>query len=128
MPSGSEAMDALKGAVVALAASLLVAVLFAYLFRVPIPMGGMIGPFGEFSAYGMTIGDVLKSVLVAWIFYGMFGGFIVLPLCGAVTGLLVGRKYATTHGKNKMIVSWSIIVSAIPVFVLSTLDYIIGPW
>ena len=120
-------MDALKGAMAALAASLLLAILFAYLFRIPVPMGGMIGPFGEFSTYGMAVGDVLKSVLIAWMFYGMFGGFIILPLCGAVTGLLVGRKYSRENGRNRLIVFWSIIVSAIPVFALSTLDYIIGP-
>ena len=33
-------MNALKGAVIAVTSSLLVAVLFAYLFRVPIPMAG----------------------------------------------------------------------------------------
>jgi hypothetical protein len=128
MSLASEMTDALKGAMVALAASLLVALLFAYTFRIPIPMGGMIGPFGQFEPYGMAAGEVLNAVVVAWIFYGMFGGFIILAVCGAVTGLLVGRKYSNTREKNRMIVFWSIIVSALPVFALSTLDYIIGPW
>ncbi|MEX2165023.1 MAG: hypothetical protein WD823_12380 [Sulfuricaulis sp.] len=43
-------LDAVKGAVIAIAASLMIAIVFAYLFRLPIPMGGMIGPFGKFSS------------------------------------------------------------------------------
>ena len=121
-------MDALKGAIVALVSSLLVAILFAYSFRVPIPLGGMIGPFGELSTYTMGIGDVLISVFIAWAFYGVFGGFIILPLCGAIAGALAGRKYFSSKNKNKMIVLWSASISAIPVFALSVLDYIIGPW
>ncbi len=121
-------MDALKGAIVALASSLLAALLFAYLFRIPIPMGGYIGPFGEISTYSIATVDVLKSVLVAWVFYGIFGGFIILPTCGAVTGVLVGRKYSKSKNKNKMILLWSIVISTIPVFILSILDYLVGPW
>jgi hypothetical protein len=121
-------MDALKGATVALVSSLLASIVLAYLFRIPIPMEGMIGPFGEFSTYTMTISDVLMAVFSAWIFYGMFGGFIVLLLCGAVTGLIIGRKYSTSNRKNRMIVLWSSAISTFPVLILSTLDYIMGPW
>ena len=121
-------MNALKGAVITVTSSLFVAVLFAYLFRVPIPMGGMMGPLGEISSYSIGVVDVLKSVFVAWVFYGVFGGFIILPIFGAITGVVVGRKYAGSSKANRMIVWWSFIASAIPVFLLSTLDYIIGPW
>jgi len=120
--------DELRGAIVALASSLLVAIMFAYVFRIPIPMGGYIGPFGEFGIYGMALVDVLKSVFVAWVFYGIFGGFIILPTCGAITGALVGHKYSKSKNKNKMIVLWAIVISTIPVFILSILDYLIGPW
>ena len=128
MEKKGEVMNALKGVTTALISSLLIAILFAYLFRLPIPMGGYIGPFGEFSTYGIGVIDAVKSVLIAWVFYGMFGGFIILSLCGAITGMLVGRKYSKSNNKNKMIILWSIIISTIPVFVLSILDYIIGPW
>jgi hypothetical protein len=120
--------DALKGAIVALVSSFFVALLFAYLFRLPVPMGGMIGPFGEFSTYGMAIGDVFMSVIFAWVFYGIFGGFIILPLCGAIAGVAAGRKYSGTNGRNRMIVLWSGVISTIPVLALSTLDYVMGPW
>jgi len=120
--------DAKKGAFFALASSLLVALLFAYIFRIPIPMGGYIGPFGVISTYGMPIVDVLLSVLVAWVFYGIFGGFIIFPVFGAATGKYVGRKYADSKYKNKMILLSSFVVSTIPVFILSILDYLVGPW
>ena len=121
-------MDALKGAIIALVSSLLLVILFAYLFRIPIPMGGMIGPFGEFSSYDMGVAEVLKSVFVAWVFYGIFGGFIILSSCGAITGVIIGRKYFESNNKNKMIMLWATLISAVLVFVLSILDYIIGPW
>ena len=50
------------------------------------------------------------------------------PYIGAITGKIAGQKYSESSKKNRMIVMWSFIASAIPVFLLSTLDYIIGPW
>jgi len=113
---------------VAMMASILVALLFAYTFRVPIPMGGMLGPFGEFSPYSMEISEVLTSVLMAWLFYGLFGGFVVLPLCGAIAGHLAGHRYSIAKNKNRMVVLWAALASVAPVFGLSILDYIVGPW
>ena len=91
-------------------------------------MGGMTGPFGEFSSYGISVAEVLALVSIAWIFYGIFGGFVIFLILGAVTGEKIGRKYADSNIKNRMIVLWSLLVSVIPVFVLSILDYIISPW
>ena len=121
-------MDALKGIATAAVSSYFIALLFAYLFRIPIPFGGYIGPFAEVSSYGINVVDVAGMIFVAWIFYGIFGGFIVLPFCGAITGVLVGRKYSGSSKKNKMIILWTTAVTFIPVFLLSILDYIIGPW
>jgi hypothetical protein len=75
-------MNALKGLVFTVIFSVLIAILFAYLFRLPIPLGGYIGPFGEVSTYNINPIEVVKMVLLAWVFYGMFGGFIILALCG----------------------------------------------
>lgn len=121
-------MNAMKGAIIAATSSLIVAILFAYIFRIPIPMGGIIGPLGEISSYGLDVVDVIKSVFVAWVFYGILGGFIIVPIFGAITGVIVGWKYSESSRKNRMIVTWSSIAGATPVFLLSTLDYIIGPW
>lgn len=121
-------MNMAKGALFALASSLLIALLFAYVFRIPIPMVGYIGPFGIVSSYSISVVEVLISVLLAWVFYGAFGGFIILPLLGAVTGAIVGRIYAESESKNKIILLCSFLMGAIPVFILSILDYLIGPW
>ncbi len=121
-------MDALKGIIIAIPSSLLVAIVFAYLFRIPIPMGGYIGPFGEFSTYDSSIVDILKSVFIALGFYGMFGGFIILTACGVITGIYTGHKYSEASNKTRMIVFWTALISAVPVFILSILDYIVGPW
>ena len=122
-------MNAVKGAGIALVASLVSALVFAYLFRLPIPLGGIIGPFGQFSSYDMGVLAVLKSVAIAWVFYGIFGGFVLLVLCGAFTGIIAGKKYSgTANRKNMMIALWSAGTSVIPVFILSILDYLIGPW
>lgn len=118
-------MNGLKGAITALVSSLLTAILFAFVFRVPIPFGGYVGPFGEFS---MGPVETIKSVSLAWVFYGVLGGFIVLPISGLFVGLLVGQKYSGSARKNRMIILWAIGISAIPVLLLSVLDYIIGPW
>lgn len=121
-------MNAVKGVAIAVISSLLVAILFAYTFRIPIPLGGMLGPFGELNPYGLSVVDVMKSVLVAWVFYGVFGGFIIVPLVGAITGVIVGRKYSGASKQNRMIVIWSFFAGTIPVFLLAVLDYVIGPW
>jgi hypothetical protein len=125
----SKVMDILKGTIIAVVASLPVAILFALLFRLPIPLGGYIGPFGEIGVYDFGAVELFKTVFLAWIFYGMFGGFIILSVFGAITGVIVSRKYSGSVAiKNKMIVLWATTISAIPILLLSILDYIIGPW
>ncbi len=121
-------MNALKGAAVTVVSSLIVALLFAYVFRVPIPFWAYIGPFGEASTYGLNVADVVKHVFLAWLMYGALGGFMLLAVGGSLTGAIVGRKYAGSAYQNRMIVLWAIGVSAVPVFVLAILDYVIGPW
>lgn len=121
-------MLSIRGAIVALASSFLVAVLFAYTFRIPIPMGGMLGPLGDFNPYSMGFSEVLTSVAMAWLFYGLFGGFVIFPVFGAVAGHLAGRKFSSAKNKSKMVVLWAALAGVIPVFGLSILDFIIGPW
>jgi hypothetical protein len=125
----SKVMDILKGTIIAVVVSFPVAILFALLFRLPIPLGGYIGPFGEIGVYDFGAIELFKAVFLAWIFYGMFGGFIILSVLGAITGVVASRKYSESVSiKNKMIVLWATTISAIPILLLSILDYIIGPW
>ena len=121
-------INALKGVAAAMLSSLLVALLFAYTFRLPVPLAGYIGPFGDLNTYGHGVMDIIQSVLVAWLFYGIFGGFIIIALSGTVMGLLIGSRYAGSDGKSRVIILWSAAAGSIPVFILAVLDYLIGPW
>jgi hypothetical protein len=120
--------DALGGAMTALASSVFVALLMAYTFRIPIPLAAYIGPLGDLSTYSMSVMEVARSILIAWVFYGVFGEFMILPALGAAAGVLAGRKYRDVRNKNRMIVLYAVLAGAIPVFALSVLDYVIGPW
>jgi hypothetical protein len=121
-------MDSIRGAIVALISSFLVALLFVYTFRLPIPMVGMLGPMGEFAPYATPFFSVLTSVAMAWLFFGLFGGFIIVAVCGAIAGHLASRRFAGLGNKNKMIAWWAALAGVLPVFGLSTLDFFIGPW
>lgn len=120
--------DIKKGIVFVIISSLLVSFLFAYIYRFPIPFEGYIGPFSAININGKSMIDVLFSVIMAWAFYVIFGGFIILSLLGAAAGDVVGRIYSSSAKKDKFILIYSFIVSMIPVCFLSILDYIIGPW
>ena len=65
-----------------------------FFFRLPIPLGGYIGPFGEIGVYDFGTVELFKTVILAWIFYGMFGGFIILSVFGVITGEIASRKYS----------------------------------
>ncbi len=121
-------MNAIRGAIIAVISSLFISMLFAYIFRFPIPMGGLVGPVGGINPYGINVFEQMQAVFFAWVFYGAFGGFIVVPAFGAIAGFIVGRKRAGSENKNRLIMLWSTVASGIPVLFLSTLDYIIGPW
>lgn len=121
-------MNALRGALIAILSSLFFALVSAFVFRLPIPLAGMLGPFGDLSPYSHGLTDALRSIMLAWLFYGAFGGFIVVPLFGAVARFLAGRKCALVDYKNRTILLWSSVAGGIPVFLLSISDYIFGQW
>ena len=121
-------MDSLKGAIAATASSFLAALVFAYIFRIPVPMFGLLGPLGQFSAYSMNFLDVLTAVIVAWLFYGAFGGFVIVPALGAIAGWFAGKRFPSARDRNRNVVLWAAVAGVIPVFGLSVLDLVIGPW
>ena len=98
----------LRGILVAVLSSYPIAILFALVYRFPIPMGGIIGPFGEINA-NVGIFDIIKMVTIAWIFYGILGGFVVLSVGGAVAGIIIERKYDQNSGKVKLIYIWGVV-------------------
>lgn len=121
-------MDALKGMITALVTSFFIGLLFAYTFRLPIPLVGMMGPFGEVSTQSFGFFGVMVAVLAAWLVYGFLGGFIVVPFFGGVAGYFAGRAFQGSAKKNQIVIAFSAIASAVPVVLISTLDFIIGPW
>jgi len=127
VPSNN-ALAALGGATAALVSSYFIAVLFAYTFRIPVPLAAYFGPFGEISTYNMAFSTTLKSVFVAWVFYGILGGFVLLPVLGAIAGVFASRKYTGSKNRRGMIALYSALAASIPIAVLSVLDFIIGPW
>jgi hypothetical protein len=120
-------MNILKGVTLTLFSSLAIALIFAFIFRLPIPMGGIIGPFGEYSSYRNFL-EVPKMVFTAWLFYGAFGGFIIFPLLGGLAGHLAGKNLDTVKNINIKIFKYSFVAGLIPVLFISTLDFIIGKW
>ncbi len=99
-------------------------ILFAFSYRFPVPFTGLIGPLGELS---IGFWDTIKSVVGAWIFYGIFfGGIVVyLALNGALQFAI--RRNAKSGSKKKLTVI-SIVLGFIPVLALTHLDFVIGPW
>lgn len=120
--------DALLGIVGTTVCSLPVALAFAYTLRVPIPLGAYIGPLGEMGPYSIAFVDVLQMVFLAWLFYGITGGFILLAVLGAVTGVTTGKRYAQSAHRSRIVMLWAAAASVLPVLLISTLDYVIGPW
>ena len=120
-----------KGILSAFIASFLLAIIFAFLFRFPVPLAGYVGPVDAISTYPNEIGDIyetISDVSIAWLFYVAFWGFAALILAGGVTGYYIGKKYSNSERKNVKIFIWSFVVTVVPVFFLSISDYIIGPW
>jgi hypothetical protein len=76
-----------RGAFAALAAVYPAAFLTALVWRFPIP----------FSGFESGIGAAVRSV-IAVTFYGLFGGFVVVPIAGAVAGSLAGRERSVKAG------------------------------
>jgi len=120
-------MNKLKGITLTAFSTLLIAVIFAFIFRLPIPMGGMIGPLGEFNSNDNIL-EILKMVIAAWVFYGLFGGFIVMALFGSIAAYLAEKSSDLSKSKNMTILKYSFIAGLIPVLFISTLDLVIGPW
>lgn len=93
--------------------SFLVAHVFAHRFRFPVPLGGMLGPSGDVYSYDT---GALLMISFAWLFYGIFGGFVVVPLLGAGVGVAAGKVYSSSGAKEKMIALWAFIAGVVPVF------------
>ncbi len=109
----------LRGAWIAVIAALPIAALLGLLFRFPVPFGTIEG----------GIVHVIPS-LFAVVFYGVFlGGFVVLAIGGAIGGVVA---YFACHADRSSVLRLTnflaIGFSSVALFLLSILDWIIGPW
>ena len=110
--------SAITGAIAALVGMFPVAFLLALFWKFPIPLGGYASGFE---------GAVLTPLAV--VFYGVLGGFIVVPGLGAITGALV---VLVTHGNvsksKKLSIVFGLLWAIIAGVFINMLDKIIGPW
>jgi len=94
------------------------AALCALLFRFPVP-------FGAYESGWSAVPHALAAVR----FYGALGGFALLALLGAVGGAVAHRMgRPDTRRVWRWTISLAAAVALCAVLLLSTLDYIIGPW
>lgn len=120
---------AIKCAMLSITFSFPISLALALFYRFPIPMGGYIGPASDIGIDYSNILDILKMVSIAWVFYGIFGGFIVLAIGGAAASKLTLHKTSKTeHSQVKNLVVRAVCVSFLGCGALAILDYIIGPW
>lgn len=109
---------ALTGALWAIALSFPIAGFMALVFRFPVPIAGMVsGPRGIIPA------------MIAVAVYGVFlGGFAVIAVTGALAGILLRAFAADSKHFQLLYIAASAVAALVPLFVLATLDWYIGPW
>jgi hypothetical protein len=105
------------GAAWAVGAAFPLAAITALVYRFPIP-------FADYASGPSAI----PGALIATVFYGLLGGFVVLAVLGGLGGTALHHVMRTSAKRLMLIRGWSIIVAATSVVLLSVLDKIIGPW
>ena len=120
---------AIKCAMLSITFSFPMSLALALFYRFPIPMGGYIGPASNIGINYSNISDILIMVSIAWVIYGIMGGFIVLAIGGAAASKLAFHEsIKTEHNQGKYLVVLAVCVSFLGCGALAILDYIIGPW
>ncbi|EKE25756.1 MAG: hypothetical protein ACD_5C00042G0001 [uncultured bacterium] len=87
------------------------------LFRFPIP----------FDEYATGFSYAVPAMLGV-IFYGILGGFIVLAALGALAGHISIKMGSDELEIKKLTIMFSAIFAFMAAFILSILDYVIGPF
>ena len=108
----------ITGAIAALVGMFPVAFLLALVWRFPIP----------FSAYESGLGGAVRSLL-AVVFYGALGGFVLVPGLGAAAGAFAFQLSKGNALKaQKLSITLGVLCAFVGGVFLSVLDKIIGPW
>ena len=106
------------GAITAFVAMFPAAFLLALLWKFPIPFGGY--------ATGLE-GSVLTPIAV--VFYGVLGGFAVVPGLGAVAGVFAFRMAKGDVSKSRTLsIAFGVLCAISAGVFLNMLDRIVGPW
>jgi len=95
------------------------AALIALLYRFPLP----------FVGYESGV-DAVVPALYAVYFYGVWlGGFVIVGVFGAAAGFTVYLRNSAGSAVYWKCMFWlSACAAGVPLLLLSTLDYLIGPW
>jgi hypothetical protein len=116
-PARSSGSLSALGAVSAVAAAFPLAALTALVYQFPVPF---VGPVSGLSG--------AASALFGLFFYGLLGGFILLPLLGAAGGLFLQLLAPNHPHLGRLTCGWGILIAATAVISLAVLHRIIGPW
>ena len=105
------------GAVVATAAVFPAGALLALVYGFPVPFAGKL--------QGL---DAMVPAMFGVVFYGVMGGFVVLPILGTLAGVIADRS-----SKDARTAQFRTVVAALAIalgcaVLLATLDLLIGPW
>lgn len=108
----------LRGALWAVALAFPLAAICALFYRFPVPFAGY--------ETGLT---AVPGALLAVVFYGVLGGFVVLLAAGTL-----GGAAAYTLGRpdvprvRRLTLAFAALVALLAVGLLAVLDKLIGPW
>ncbi len=106
------------GVIWAIAIAFPLTALCALLFRFPLPLAGYrSGP------------SAVPASLLAALFYGSLGGFVVLAVLGALSGMAANKMRVKESGGARTLTKILATGAAgLYVLTLAMLDKIIGPW
>ena len=108
----------ITGAIAALVGMFPAAFFLALFWKFPIPLGGMANGFE---------GAILTPLAV--VFYGILGGFVVVPGLGALAGTLAFRiAHGDATKSKKLSVLFGVLCAFTAGVFINMLDKIIGPW
>jgi hypothetical protein len=119
-------MNMLKGIALMFACTLGFSVLSALFFRFPIPLGGLIGPFGELQDVSAV--ESIKAAALAWAMYTALAAGLPQVVGGALLGRLAAAGNARPAILRRRLLLGTAALSLVMVLALATLDWFIGPW
>jgi hypothetical protein len=106
------------GAIAALVGQFPAAFFLALFWKFPFPLAGMASGF-----------EAAVLTPFAVVFYGFFGGFVVVPGLGAIAGTLAFRlAHGDVAKSKKLSIVFGVLCAIAACVFINLLDKIIGPW